>query len=111
MHPILQLGSLRIESYALFTYLPLLAGAWYLYHKLVYTEHLDRFQVALGILFVFSVLTIGGQILPFIWRWYRSGVFPQDHLLRGAGRYYHGVLLSALAATLFYCKIRKWPTK
>ena len=111
MHPILHLGALHIESYALFTYLAYFAGAWYIYYKLVYTEHLDRFQVVLGVLFAFSVQTIGGQVLPLIWHWYRSGVFPQDLFLKGAGRYFHGVLLSALAATLFYCKIRKWPTK
>src|SRR3989338_8196182 len=111
MHPILQLGALRIESYALFTYLAYFAGAWYLYYQLVSTERLDRLQVVLGVLFAFSVQTIGGQVLPLIWHWYRSGVFPQDLFLKGAGRYFHGVLLSALAATWFYCKIRKWPTQ
>ncbi|GEM_PF-3577949 len=111
MYPILHLGALRIESYALFTYLASFAGAWYLYYRLVHTEHLDRFQVILILIFVFSVETIGGKILPCVWHWYKHGVFPQCFLSRGAGRYFHGVLLSAIAATVFYCKIRKWPTK
>ncbi len=111
MHPILHFGTLRIESYTLFTYIALFAGAWYIYYKLVYTEHLDRLQVVLGIIFVFFVETIGGQILPFVWHWYKHGVFPQCFLSRSTGRYFHGVLLSAIAATVFYCKIKKWPTK
>ncbi len=111
MHPILYIGALRLDSYELFAYIAPFAGAWYVYHQLVYTEHIDRFQAVVALIFAFFAQAIGGHIIPFIWRWHQRGVFPQDLLLGGAGRYFHSVLLSAIIFTLIYCKIKKWPTK
>lgn len=111
MCPIIPVGAFQIESYALFTYLGVFVGAWYVYHRLVHTERIDRYNVVIMLIFAFFAQMIGGQVIPFIWRWYRRGTFPQDLLLGGAGRYFHSALFSLIAFTLVYCKIKKWSTK
>lgn len=111
MCPIIPIGALRIESYALMTYLASFIAASYFYLKLVRCEKIDRFQVVLFLISLFFTQLIGGQIIPFFWRWYRRGAFPQDLLLGGSGRYFHSVLLSAILFTIAYCKIKKWAAK
>ncbi len=111
MCPIISGGALRVESYALLTYIAFFAGASYLYIKMVRAEKIHRFQVVLFLIFAVFAQLIGGQIIPFIWRWYRRGAFPQDLLLGGAGHYFHSVLLSTIIFTIVYCKIKKWPAE
>ncbi len=110
MCPFYQIGSERFSSYITFNYLGFLALIIYIYPKLTRIEKFGQFDSELYILGLFATQPIGGQIIPFIYKWYFIGHFPQSEL-GSAGRYFHSALLTAVAYTIIYCKIKKWPTK
>ena len=111
MCPLIHVGALEVESYALMTYVGFFIAASYFYTRLVKSEKIDRFQVLLFLTALFFAQLAGGTIIPFFWSWHRRGAFPSHFFTGHSGRFFHSVFLSAIAFVIAYCKIKKWPTK
>jgi phosphatidylglycerol---prolipoprotein diacylglyceryl transferase len=111
MVPILHIGSLDIDSYNAFVHISFFAAAAYVSWRFLYVDRYSQSRVVIYVISMFFVHVLGGMIIPLLWAWRQSGSFPSYFLTGGAGRYYHSVLLSAIAFTGAYAWWVRWPVR
>ena len=108
MHPIIRWHGQVYSSFAVMTLLGFVIAAIYFFYAATRIEKFSAFKVVLFISLMYFVQVGGGWILPGIYKWFAVGPFPLSDLPK-KGRYYHSVLLSALAFAAVYAKLARWP--
>ena len=111
MYPVITLGSFKIASYTLLTYISFVAAAAYGYGRLVGTEKIKPPHAILFLVSLYFVQSIGGTVAPFLHRWYLRGEFPGYFFHSHPGRYFYSTLMASALFIVAYSKVAKWSVR